>query len=408
MKKLFLVLAVLPMVAFAQEKLSLQQCINMALSRNLSVAASQIALDRAKALQGSSFDLPPTEFALIQDPTSGGSPDNAFSISQSFDFPTVYVQQRKYLVSQTVLEQKNLEASRNEVVKEVIGNYYLLLHAAEVVAVYEHRDSIYQRFAEIAERRLAAGETGRLELMNAQSLKKSNYNQLLRARAAYSGFQLVLQGLVNSDFPVVPSDSRLSVISADLPASSLDFSNSPAGQVAAAKISSSERNLALAKQEYLPSFNFTVKTQAFIKSFNPYNIEREKFDKGSFMGFEVGLSVPLVFGSRHAKAKAANREVELAKVESAQSQLAANQQYQQLLKQLDQATQTLAYYNEEACATASEMARIAQLEYEHGEVSYIEYMQNQQSALQVHLEHLDAINDYNQIIISLNYLQGYK
>ena len=202
--------------------------------------------------------------------------------------------------------------------------------------------------------------------------------------------------------------TKLDAIDNNLPAAQLNFAASPMGEVFAGKVAVSERNLSVAKQEYLPSFNFAIKNQLLIKGFNPYNISREKFDKGSFVGFEVGMSVPLVFGSRHAKANAAKGEVQIAKMEQAQAQLAANQQYQQYMVQLSQASQTMAYYNQEAHQNASELARIAQISYENGEISYVEYIQNLQAAAQTHRQHIDAINDYNQIIISLNYLQGFK
>ena len=393
--------------AGAQEAMTLEQCLEVAMSQNIGVAAAQMAVERAKAMQGSSFDLPATELALAQDATNGGGTDNNISIAQSFDFPTVYVQRRKHLVAQTNLERSNLEVAKNELKKEVIGNYYLLVHAAEVVKIYEHQDSIYKNFAYIAGERLKAGEAGRLEMMNADRLCKENWHELLRARAAYSGIQLVLQGLMNYHTTITPA-TKLDAIDNNLPAAQLNFAASPMGEVFAGKVAVSERNLSVAKQEYLPSFNFAIKNQLLIKGFNPYNISREKFDKGSFVGFEVGMSVPLVFGSRHAKANAAKGEVQIAKMEQAQAQLAANQQYQQYMVQLSQASQTMAYYNQEAHQNASELARIAQISYENGEISYVEYIQNLQAAAQTHRQHIDAINDYNQIIISLNYLQGFK
>ena len=179
--------------AGAQEAMTLEQCLEVAMSQNIGVAAAQMAVERAKAMQGSSFDLPATELTLAQDATNGGGTDNNISIAQSFDFPTVYVQRRKHLVAQTNLERSNLEVAKNELKKEVIGNYYLLVHAAEVVKIYEHQDSIYKNFAYIAAERLKAGEAGRLEMMNADRLCKENWHELLRARAAYSGIQLVLQ-----------------------------------------------------------------------------------------------------------------------------------------------------------------------------------------------------------------------
>ena len=51
------------------------------------------------------------------------------------------------------------------------------------------------------------------------------------------------------------------------------------------------------------------------------------------------------------------------------------------------------------------MARLAQVSYENGEIGYIEYIQNQEAALGLHLNHLKAINDWQQAVITLNSLR---
>ena len=54
------------------------------------------------------------------------------------------------------------------------------------------------------------------------------------------------------------------------------------------------------------------------------------------------------------------------------------------------------------------MSRLSQKSYENGEIEYVEYIQNQQTALDVQLRYADAINDYNQAIITLNYIKENK
>jgi cobalt-zinc-cadmium resistance protein CzcA len=90
-----IILGVLSM-AFASmyaqnESWSLQQCIDLALDNSLYMRNGQIAVGKAKDLQGTAFDIEKTSISLSQDPTSGGSPDNGITISQTFDFPTVYI-----------------------------------------------------------------------------------------------------------------------------------------------------------------------------------------------------------------------------------------------------------------------------------------------------------------------------
>ena len=63
----------------------------MALEKNPQMQVANKSVERAKALQGTAWEIDKTELSLSQDPTSGGSPDNALSLSQSIEFPTYYI-----------------------------------------------------------------------------------------------------------------------------------------------------------------------------------------------------------------------------------------------------------------------------------------------------------------------------
>ena len=91
-------LALLPQTVLSQtRKVSLQECINMALEKNPQMQVANKSVERAKALQGTAWEIDKTELSLSQDPTSGGSPDNALSLSQSIEFPTYYIARHKQL-----------------------------------------------------------------------------------------------------------------------------------------------------------------------------------------------------------------------------------------------------------------------------------------------------------------------
>ena len=122
---------------------SLEECIQSAIDNNLTMKSGRISIERAKDLQGTAFNIDKTSFSLSQDPTSGGSPDNSISLSQSFEFPTVYGSRRGLLKAETNLERSNLDVTRNELVKEISATYYQLLYAKENIKILQEQDSIY-------------------------------------------------------------------------------------------------------------------------------------------------------------------------------------------------------------------------------------------------------------------------
>ena len=74
------------------------------------------------------------------------------------------------------------------------------------------------------------------------------------------------------------------------------------------------RQLKLEKRNGLPTFSVGASVQTVIKGFNPYNIDRSAYGGGNFMGFSVGVNIPLAFGAQKARVKATRKEVEMAQL----------------------------------------------------------------------------------------------
>lgn len=406
---LLVILLAVPSGLSAQGSVNtLDEAIRLAMENNLTMKSGRISIERAKDLQGTAFNIEKTSFSLSQDPTSGGSPDNSISLSQSFDFPTVYTKRSKLLKAETNLERINLEVTRNELIKEITGTYYQLLYAKENIKILQEQDSIYSKFLFLASTKFKAGETSRLEQMNAEKMYNENKIELQKAEKDYQNVQLILQRWMNVEVDVNPLETELPVMEANYPFNNFSPEQTPMGRVLESQKDISEKNLSVVKQGYLPSFNFALKNQFLIKGFNPYDVDRERFNKGNFMGFEVGVSIPLFFGEQRAKTRAAKREVEMARVQQEEVVQAMQKQYQTYINDYFKAKNSLDYYTSKGIAQADDITRISQISYEKGEIGYIEYIQNLKTAVEIHLQRANAVNDYNQTIIMLNYIQGNK
>lgn len=413
-KRHLILLAALTLSAFTtrgfaqtEKTVSLSGCIEMAGRNNLALRSGRIAVERAEALQGTAFDIDKTGISLSQDPTSGGSPDNALSFSQTFEFPTIYGARRKALKEETQLERSKLEVTRNELEKNVAASYYELLYAIERRRILTQQAELYRRFLYIANAKLNAGETGKLEQMNAQRLSKENDIALSNADKDVLIARYKLQQWLNTDEDIRPVEGSLAVID-DAELTPMDFNSSatPVAQMLNQQLKVSERSLNVARQGYLPSISLALSTQLLIKGFNPYDIERERFSKGNFMGFEVGVSVPLFFGGQRAKVKAAKHDITMAEVQRQEQLQRLEKEYKAAYNGYLKAKQSLDYYRTEGKAQADELVRISQLSYEKGDIGYVEYVQNLQTAVSIREQYAAATNDYNQAVITLKYLQG--
>lgn len=398
-------LALLPQTVLSQtRKVSLQECINMALEKNPQMQVANKSVERAKALQGTAWEIDKTELSLSQDPTSGGSPDNALSLSQSIEFPTYYIARHKQLKAETQAERSKAAVVCLSLENDVKAAYYQAVYQAERLRVLESQDSLLAQYRTLAEKRYKAGETRQLELLSAERLQRENKMEVLAAHNELETAQLLLSRLVGSVETVEPKEDSLFPL--DWKQASYNYSQTPDGQYSADRLKVSEQAVRVAKNGFAPSLSLSLRNQLVISSWNPYNQDRSRFDGGNFMGFEVGVGIPLFYGATRAKLKAARKEREIVALEIKEQEQLRQQEYLSALSRMNAAYVRYTYYNEEGRLRSDKMAEQGLLEYSQGEISYLEYMNVLQESIDLRLKRASALNDYNQCVLVIEKLCG--
>lgn len=398
-------LALLPQTVLSQtRKVSLQECINMALEKNPQMQVANKSVERARALQGTAWEIDKTELSLSQDPTSGGSPDNALSLSQSIEFPTYYIARHKQLKAETQAERSKAAVVRLSLENDVKAAYYQAVYQAEKLRVLESQDSLLAQYRTLAEKRYKAGETRLLELLSAERLQRENKMEVLAAHNELETAQLLLSRLVGSVEAVEPKEDSL--LPLDWKQASYNYSQTPDGQYSADRLKVSEQAVRVAKNGFAPSLSLSLRNQLVISSWNPYDQDRSRFDGGNFMGFEVGVGIPLFYGATRAKVKAARKEREVIALEIKEQEQLRQQEYLSALSRMNAAYVRYTYYNEEGRERSDKMAEQGLLEYSQGEISYLEYMNVLQESIDLRLKRASALNDYNQCVLVMEKLCG--
>lgn len=398
-------LALLPQTVLSQtRKVSLQECINMALEKNPQMQVANKSVERAKALQGTAWEIDKTELSLSQDPTSGGSPDNALSLSQSIEFPTYYIARHKQLKAETQAERSKAAVVRLSLENDVKAAYYQAVYQAEKLRVLESQDSLLAQYRTLAEKRYKAGETRQLELLSAERLQRENKMEVLAAHNELETVQLLLSRLVGSVETVEPKEDSL--LPLDWKQASYNYSQTPDGQYSADRLKVSEQAVRVAKNGFAPSLSLSLRNQLVISSWNPYDQDRSRFDGGNFMGFEVGVGIPLFYGATRAKVKAARKEREMIALEIKEQEQLRQQEYLSALSRMNAAYVRYTYYKEEGRERSDKMAEQGLLEYSQGEISYLEYMNVLQESIDLRLKRASALNDYNQCVLVMEKLCG--
>ncbi len=397
----------LPLHAGAQT-LTLEDCIGRAMEHNIELQSAEKGVERARTLQGTAWDMEKTELALVQSPSESGGPENALTLSQQMEFPTYYAARRRQLKAETQAERSRLDMLRSTVAADVASAYYQLAYEWQRHALLATQDSILQHYVTLARKRFDSGETRRLEVLSAERQQKENAMALTTASTdVHTAEQqlALLIGMTESE-----ADGLANRIAANetLPSAPQDFSYNltPEGAWSSARLTAADKAVSTAKNGYAPSLSLTLKHQLVITSWDPYNINRTRFDGGNFMGFEFGVGLPLFYGATKAKVKAAKHEREMLALEIKQQEQQRTQEYATALTRLQQASQKLEYYKKEGEPQATEILRLANIEYEAGEISYIEYTAALQESVSIRLAANEAANEHMQAQVQLARLTG--
>lgn len=399
------------------QTLTLEDCFNLASKNNIALQAARKGVERTKNLEGTAWDLDKTELALGQDPTSGGSPDNALTLSQSIEFPTLYAARHGQLKAETKVESSKVNVQSSRLKGNITSLYYSLVYQAACMRILQKQDSILAHYNDIATKRYKAGESRQLEALNAKRMRDENQMEMDLAKSDYHNTQLELAHILGVKELIEPSIKALSPIPSEGIASlshtgdgrgeaPYNYYSTPEGQLAQDRLVVADKAIKVAKNGYAPSLSLALREQLVIKGWDPYNVNRRAFSGGDFMGFEFGIGIPLAFGATKAKVKAAKKEKEMLQLQIDDEKQERETTYNAALSRLLTAQARLNYYLNTGLKDASETDRLSSLEYANGEIGYIEYINALQQSVDTQMKQAAAINDYNQAVIKLKTLQG--
>jgi len=382
----------------------LDQVIEVALENNPNIKAAQFQTEKEQALKGTSFNLPKTDLGVEYGQTNSiADNDTRFSISQTFEFPTVYSNQSKLNSSKVTASKLRQEVVQKDLVAQVSSTYYRLWFLKSKEEVLQRQDSIYGRFSYAAQMRYDNGESNALELATANAELADIKIMMQENEAAIAEARFNLQNLMNVDESVeviVPELEMKSAMQLDN-TTDIDVSGNPLVSYYNQQIEVSENERKVASAKLLPDITLGYFNQSFIDAGNGGT----NYDSGDrFTGVQLGLSIPLWAKPHTAKIKAAKFQKQ---ENEAQLEVIENQtksQLQSLITALQKDLSNIQYYRDSGLPQSEILFKTAQRGFEEGEIGYIEYVQGLNRALTIQVTYLDFLNQYNQTLIKIEQL----
>jgi cobalt-zinc-cadmium resistance protein CzcA len=267
-------------------------------------------------------------------------------------------------------------------------------------------DSVMQIFVKAANLRFKTGESSQLESLLATTKQQEMQQQLIKNQSFINieKHKLTLLLNITTNFTIIEKDFVAFENSAFY-GNTLD--DNPTLQLAKQEMATSEAARNVQKAEQKPEF----KAGYFIQSLtgNQEVDNKVVFYNGvpRFQGVNLGVSIP-IFGrsSNSAKLDAAATNILMQQKNIAFQNASLQALFLQENEQLEASKSQLDYYQKTALPNAAIINKNAQKAYLNGDISYIEYWQNLQTANGIQRNYIDALQKYNQSVINLQYLMN--
>jgi heavy metal efflux system protein len=395
-----------PVRAQQGKQVTLQKAVKIAVDSNLAIRSSAYFLEVQKALKGASWDLPQTSIEGQYGQINSYRKDNSFAISQSFAFPSLYINQNKLAKANIRGSELQLQVSQTVIATQVKEVYWQLayLYSREKLLMYQ--DSLYTGFLRAAELRAKTGETNKLEMISARSQSLEIKNLLREASSDLAIYRQKLQALLNIRDKVYPADTVLRRIDYSPLPDSVALAGNPSAGFVNQQVEVSRFEKRVEKNRVVPEFSIGYFSQTMLGDQDVEGMPKTFGPGDRFTGIQAGVTIPLWFVPYTAKSKAATLKEQAAKTDAEYFSKSLNGNYRSLLGEYTKYSNSLDYYEKQAIPEADIIIGQATRSYRSGDMDYLDYIINLNHALGIKQNYLEALNNYNQTIISIESITG--
>jgi cobalt-zinc-cadmium resistance protein CzcA len=385
--------------------LGVDEMIDLAIKNNPAVQAEDLNLQSARALQKSVFELPKTNVSVQYGQYNSINNDLGFQISQDIPFPTTYTAKAGLYKAQVQSSQLKKQVTVNELKARTKSLYYQYQFLLQNKLVLQQLDSAYGNFANAAALRYNTGESNLLEKTTAQAKQGQLKIALTQNETDIAVTYNLLKALINltGDFTIRPA-SVYEPLTFDGELDTVKLNSNPSLQLLYQNVALAQQNKKVEAALALPDLSVGYFNQSLTGTQN-INGNDIYFDRSKrFQGLSAGISVPLAFPGSMFKVKSLELQKQAVQKEADNTKLLLQSELQGAISEYQQRLTEYAFYKEINLNNADVILNTASLNYRSGNIAYMEYLQALQTAGEIRLGYLQAINRLNQSVININLL----
>jgi len=394
----------LPTLASAQQQpLTVNGALELAYKNNQNLRAAELDMQMQNKLIGSAWEIPKTELSGMFGQINSAAQDKNLSVSQSIN-PFKIGATRNLLRENSNASQLRSAVTKQQVTFSVRESWNNLLYYGKLNTILSKQSVVMAKFARSADVKFRVGETNALE-KNVASAKQQELLQRIRQNEAQMKIErtrLKLYLNLKDDFAIADTAfipmPNLNVVDTTAIDQNPDF------QLAQKQVDIAKANRKVEQSALLPDISAGYFIQSLTGNQDVDGTPRYYNNSLQFQGFTAGISVPIFFGSTAAKATAAKINIEREKQNTDYLQNQLKSRFSEENEQLSTYQNLVTYYRETAEPNARKITSNATKAYQNGDISYVEYVQNLETANGILLNYADAVRQYNQTLINIQYL----
>lgn len=379
-----------PVSNYAQSSISLEEALSISLQNAPNLKRDAFMQEAAEKLSRGSLLNPSMNLF-----TSGDEVDNNFEngirsvgFMQSFNLPAANNASKRFHQENSQKAFEQLALSQKSLKQAVRKAFYQCTYTWELDSLQKDWLRHYEEFAEIAQIRFEAGESGKIPLLNANTRKQEILLMAEQTRLSIKIAEQELQKWLFTDSSYQVNQRTFSQ------PESLDSSPDQAHPLLNLRkqdIALAQAQVKVQKSRLLPQIQAGGRWQT-IDGTSP------------FWGYQLGINIPLFRKSyrnfvESAKVSVMAKEAELTYQESL---LAKSRSI--LDQRLEKSRQAIKILEEELLALAREQQSLSREAYQKGEINYVQYMQSLDKWMELRMKHLQNLYDWHLLYADFLYL----
>lgn len=386
----------------AQPLIGMEQAVDSARKNNLNIQGFFWNEKYQKTLQNTAAELPPLQLETEYGQFNSFYKDTRISAAQNFSVPAIYQRQAILLRTRTSLAGMQTALQQKQLDLEVRELFVRIQNLKSKIRILLQADSLFQEMERIAKQKKSAGETDILEQNHAIAAHFEIASQLAMVQTDLKNSILLFQALIHTETSFVPD-----TISATIPVlpfiSDTSFlKQHPAMQLALEQLKLSNQQLLLDKAKLYPDFRIGYNNMS-IQGVG--NDEKKYSTAYRFQSVQLTVGIPVY-------ARAAKSRIDADKIETQKMQTEIERTKQDLLirwntlwNDYETAATQLNWYQNTGVGTAENTLNAAKLQYQKGEINYLQFTTLCNQALQLKTSAADALYRYQFLLFQLHSIQ---